>query len=968
MTAAVESGERPAPVVLDAFVSYSRRDTPRVMEIVAAARARGRTMWVDTDDIPAGAPWRTELGTAIEAANAVVCCISPAWLASNECQNEYRRALELGKRLIPVQLCAVDRRPEALGALHWLGALDGEPPESVAAAVLAAVDVDPDGVREHTHWLARALRWDGRERDRSLLLRGRDLRAAEEWLVRAGTKPSPVPLQTELIAASRTAERRRLRTAVAVTATALVVTLVLGLAAVVQWREAVRQRDQAQSRALAAAALAQIDVDPERSLLLARAAVVSAPTDQAVAALRTSLNLSRVRARVAAHPDSVSQVVWSADGRTVITAGAEGTVAAWDALTGAARGRIAVGTGVIKSLSAATNSPVGVAIGDGGRLILWELDRGTGVIANRTELTSSGTTAATISADGGTVVAGTADGTALLLDASGIERRVLRWATSAIDSVALSADGRTVLLGTTTGTAVVGPWDMEKPARYIDHHEGVWRSQLSVDGSVALTESDDGVVSVRRVSDGSEAIRYPGSAFQVAMDPVGRHLIVSSATGWAYLVAADGSRTELLTGGPVGVSVGFSPDGSLGYVGRSDGVVSIWRVADGSQVVELRGSVEMALHVALSRDGQHVVSGTGHGEIRTWALPESPLLLPVDVEPGSTTRGTSVAFTPDGDGVLTAAQGGHVRTWDSRTGTETPLGPACATPPVGAHCLGSVVRAEQGEWITRARYGPGGATIATSGQNGTVIVWDAATAEEVVRAPNAAEVVDDFAFFHDGRALAVGDRSGRTRIIDTRNGGVLAELKDGDSAVFAVAVTLDGHVLTGDEEGTVRMWDVASRTSRIMVRTGRGVFGLDVDDKGQTAAVAGDSEIVLLDLIGSSRPRTITGHSGFVSGIAFARGGAMVVSGGQDGTVRVWEVGTGQQVTSFDMPDGDVNDVSIDGTGRRIAAVSDGGAGAIFDCVVCGSPDELTSLAARNSTRELTADERATFALPAAGS
>jgi hypothetical protein len=82
------------------------------MEIVAAARARGRTMWVDTDDIPAGAPWRTELGTAIEAANAVVCCISPAWLASNECQDEYRRALELGKRLIPVQLCAVDRRPE----------------------------------------------------------------------------------------------------------------------------------------------------------------------------------------------------------------------------------------------------------------------------------------------------------------------------------------------------------------------------------------------------------------------------------------------------------------------------------------------------------------------------------------------------------------------------------------------------------------------------------------------------------------------------------------------------------------------------------------------------------------------------------------------------------------------------------------------------------------------------------------
>ena len=75
---AEQAPEEHAPVVLDAFVSYARRDAPRVMEIVQAARARGRTLWVDSDDIPPGAPWRTELGTAIEAANAVVCCVSPA--------------------------------------------------------------------------------------------------------------------------------------------------------------------------------------------------------------------------------------------------------------------------------------------------------------------------------------------------------------------------------------------------------------------------------------------------------------------------------------------------------------------------------------------------------------------------------------------------------------------------------------------------------------------------------------------------------------------------------------------------------------------------------------------------------------------------------------------------------------------------------------------------------------------------
>ena len=66
------SAPEAAPLTLDAFVSYARRDQTKVMAFVDAARAGGRTMWVDADTIPPGAPWRTELGTAIEAANGVV--------------------------------------------------------------------------------------------------------------------------------------------------------------------------------------------------------------------------------------------------------------------------------------------------------------------------------------------------------------------------------------------------------------------------------------------------------------------------------------------------------------------------------------------------------------------------------------------------------------------------------------------------------------------------------------------------------------------------------------------------------------------------------------------------------------------------------------------------------------------------------------------------------------------------------
>ena len=73
---------------LDAFMSYSHDDADSVILIVEAARARGRRLWIDGDDIPPGAPWRAELGTALEAATAVVTCLSPGWLESEECRRE----------------------------------------------------------------------------------------------------------------------------------------------------------------------------------------------------------------------------------------------------------------------------------------------------------------------------------------------------------------------------------------------------------------------------------------------------------------------------------------------------------------------------------------------------------------------------------------------------------------------------------------------------------------------------------------------------------------------------------------------------------------------------------------------------------------------------------------------------------------------------------------------------------------
>ena len=51
------------------FVSYSRADRERVIELTLALEARGKRAWVDLQDIPPSAEWMAEIRSAIDAAD-----------------------------------------------------------------------------------------------------------------------------------------------------------------------------------------------------------------------------------------------------------------------------------------------------------------------------------------------------------------------------------------------------------------------------------------------------------------------------------------------------------------------------------------------------------------------------------------------------------------------------------------------------------------------------------------------------------------------------------------------------------------------------------------------------------------------------------------------------------------------------------------------------------------------------------
>ena len=74
------------------FISYGRE--PEVIQFVMRLKTDlengGFTVWLDTQDIPAGSDWHGAIGTGLSSCRAIVPIITKKYIGSRYCTNEVR--------------------------------------------------------------------------------------------------------------------------------------------------------------------------------------------------------------------------------------------------------------------------------------------------------------------------------------------------------------------------------------------------------------------------------------------------------------------------------------------------------------------------------------------------------------------------------------------------------------------------------------------------------------------------------------------------------------------------------------------------------------------------------------------------------------------------------------------------------------------------------------------------------------
>ena len=209
------TGDQQLPRPQEVFISYSRKNKDFVHRLDDALKRRGREAWVDWEDIRPTEEWMQAIYAAIEGADTFIFVLTPDSIASVVCGREIAHAAAHNKRMVPIVARDVnaDTVPEALAKLNWIFFRESDDFERATDTLISALDTDLKWVHAHTRLLTRAIEWNANGKNNSFVLRGDDLRSAEQWLADAGAEKDrqTTSLQTEYIIASRKAETRRQR-------------------------------------------------------------------------------------------------------------------------------------------------------------------------------------------------------------------------------------------------------------------------------------------------------------------------------------------------------------------------------------------------------------------------------------------------------------------------------------------------------------------------------------------------------------------------------------------------------------------------------------------------------------------------------------------------------------------------------------------------------------------------------------
>jgi WD40 repeat protein len=558
------------------------------------------------------------------------------------------------------------------------------------------------------------------------------------------------------------------------------------------------------------------------------------------------------------HLEPVTQAVFSFDEKRIVSAAGsewrakENAIRVWDAETGEQLAKVEGHANKIWAVAMVPGDERVLSASGDGTVKLWEL--------------STGRMIRDFVGQGG--CAKDDPGGSVIIDAQTMKERPPDLSNRSVHALAVSPDGTRML--TAGGDCDVRLWEIESGkmlAALQGHKSTVYGLAFSPDGKRAASTAGSETSGHKRMmiwNLESHALEHEVSAFE---DPV--------------------------------QSVAFSPDGTMIATGSgtlnasTDNAVKLFDANSGKLDHSFEGRPDEITAVAVTSDARLAVAGTVRGGLQIWDLEQGALTKSISLHQSAI---RSVALARDGRRALVGADDGSIQLWDVALGTPiAEIGRHVFRPSKKDADKGKIRL--KGAAITSIAISADGRRALSGGWDRMVRLWDLEARRELAALQGHDGVVWAVAFAPDGRHLlsAGGDHvfghDPTAKVWDAATGSVVRTFAGHKRAITALAVAKDGSVVTGAHDGELVRWNW--QTGDELARLG------NMAGRVRALAFAGDKLVVASDkrtlaqidpATGAAAPE-LDGHADSINALAYAADRGVLVSGGDDASVRVWNQG-----------------------------------------------------------------------------
>ena len=273
--------------------------------------------------------------------------------------------------------------------------------------------------------------------------------------------------------------------------------------------------------------------------------------------------------------------------------------------------------------------------------------------------------------------------------------------------------------------------------------------------------------------------------------------------------------------------------------------------------------------LALSADGQTLVSGGEDNTIKVWNLQTK------DLKFASRQLDTIRSLSLSNDGtILASASGDLIKIWDLQGKT--------------------LIRTLKGHQSTiwSVDISPDGSMLASASGDRTIKLWNLHTGELIRTLTGHTDRVFAVNFSPDGLTLASASQDNTVKLWNVQNGQIRQTLTGHTNAVRDVAFDPTGQYLASASwDGTVKLWErQTGKELHTFAAHGARAIAVTFSPDGKTLASSSvDRTVKLWDWREQVLLESLSGNADWVLSLVFNASGTNLIGSGKDGTIKIWQ-------------------------------------------------------------------------------